>query len=219
MPPALVSRLLRATSADTVVTRSEPSWQRPNGRSGAHDRPTPGPSRAGAMSRIADLAERDGWVCWLCDGPIDPEASPGTPGSATVDHVVPRSRGGRTEPENLRLAHRRCNGARGNSLPELEWPAQLSLIDAAPLWQSLARILKRRAPEIIAVAPTVELGKDAAAWATDRLERFVGGQWITEVERVNDATEACLVRMELVGDPELRSAGRPASRRERPRRR
>ena len=171
------------------------------------------------MSRIADLAERDGWVCWLCDSPIDPAANPGTPGAATVDHVVPKSRGGRTEPENLRLAHRRCNGARGNSLPELEWPSEFSLIDGAPLWQSLARIMKRRAPEVVAVAPTVELADAAASWARARLERFVGGQWVSSVERVNDTTEACLVRMELVGDPDIAHPGRPSSRRERPRRR
>ena len=104
-------------------------------------------------------------------------------------------------------------------MPELEWPAELQLLDGAPLWQSLARILKRRAPEIIAVAPTVERANEAAAWATACLERFVGGRWESSVERVGDATEACLVRMELIGEPDLQSAGRPTSRRERPRRR
>ena len=45
-----------------------------------------------------------GDACWLC----------GQPGADTADHVVPRSRGGGNELDNLRPAHRRCNSARGN---------------------------------------------------------------------------------------------------------
>ncbi len=164
------------------------------------------------MSRIAQLAARDGWTCWLCEGPIDPDAPEGSPGQATVDHVVPKSRGGPTAPENLRLAHARCNGRRGNDLPELHWPDRFMLIDPAPLWQTLARILRRRAPEIIAVAPTRELADDAAEWARLRVERFVGGTWSTSIEPVGVSGDSCVIRLLLSGEPEITDVGRPLAR-------
>lgn len=163
------------------------------------------------MTKVEDLAARDGWVCWLCERPIDPDAIVGSPARATVDHVVPKSRGGPTEPANLRLAHARCNGRRGNDLPELIWPDRFMLIDAAPLWQSLARILKRRSPEIIAVAPTRDLAVEAAAWATFRVERFVGGRWHSELEVVG-SSDSHLIRLVLDGEPEITDVGRPLSR-------
>src|SRR5437867_12064203 len=46
---------------------------------------------------------RDGYVCWLC----------GLPGADTVDHVIPRARGGDDSDENLRAAHAQCNASRG----------------------------------------------------------------------------------------------------------
>jgi 5-methylcytosine-specific restriction endonuclease McrA len=40
--------------------------------------------------------------------------------SATFDHIIPRSQGGHDGLENLRLAHRRCNVARGNGVASIE---------------------------------------------------------------------------------------------------
>ena len=37
---------------------------------------------------------------------------------ATVDHIIPKSLGGTNIPENLQLAHKACNKAKGNTLPE-----------------------------------------------------------------------------------------------------
>ena len=162
------------------------------------------------MTRIEELAERDGWVCWLCEAPIDPGAVSGSPAMATVDHVVPRSRGGRTELGNLRLAHRRCNGARGNHLPELDWPDRFAAIDPAPRWQSVARIIRRRQPEIVAVIPTRELAQQAASWVELRVVRFVGGDWQASVEPLGDS-DSCVVRLELHGEPDIIDPGRPRS--------
>lgn len=136
---------------------------------------------------------------------------------ATVDHVVPRSRGGRTELANLRLAHRRCNGSRGNHLPELDWPLRFAPIDPAPLWQSVARIVRRRRPEIVAVIPTRELADEAAAWVRVRVERFVGGAWHATVEPLGDG-DSCVVRLGLSGEPDITDLGRPTGQDRRARR-
>jgi 5-methylcytosine-specific restriction endonuclease McrA len=59
-------------------------------------------------ARMRELVrETYGEVCWLCGKSI-PE------GAFSVDHVIPRSRGGGDEIENLRPAHGRCNSRRGN---------------------------------------------------------------------------------------------------------
>ena len=47
-----------------------------------------------------------GDICHLC----------ARPGADTKDHLLPLSRGGTDDIENLRPAHRICNGRRGNRL-------------------------------------------------------------------------------------------------------
>lgn len=44
----------------------------------------------------------------------------------TLDHIVPRSAGGRTRERNLRIAHKKCNSAR-NSTPEIYDPRTLEV--------------------------------------------------------------------------------------------
>lgn len=63
------------------------------------------------------VIDRDGpaLACWLCGKPIDQYAR-GAFGLA-LDHVVPRSMGGRDELENIEPAHQRCNTSRGNRPP------------------------------------------------------------------------------------------------------
>jgi hypothetical protein len=160
-------------------------------------------------SQLAALAARDGWVCWLCDAPIDPALPSTLPGAASIDHVVPRSRGGTSDLRNLRLAHRRCNGRRGARVPELEWPARFLALDTAPLWPAAARAVQRRRPEIVAVLPTRELATEAAAWATQRLTRVLGGDWSAVVDAVGSSTDACVVRVRVDGDIDLPDVGRP----------
>jgi 5-methylcytosine-specific restriction endonuclease McrA len=60
-------------------------------------------------ARISRLViERDGHECQL--------RLPGCTLVATADHVLPRSRGGTSDPENLRAACRSCNSRRGARL-------------------------------------------------------------------------------------------------------
>jgi hypothetical protein len=52
---------------------------------------------------------RDGHVCRLCGGPVDPDG-------IDIDHIVPYSKGGPTILENLRVTHSGCNRSRGNRM-------------------------------------------------------------------------------------------------------
>jgi len=72
-------------------------------------------ARAGKGAAVARtrILERDGWICGLCGGAIDPTLSFPHPLSAEVDHVTPIAVGGKTTPENLQAAHRSCNAAKG----------------------------------------------------------------------------------------------------------
>lgn len=65
------------------------------------------------LDRMAIFA-RDGWVCQICLEPVDYSADSLSDWYPSVDHVVPRSRGGSDEEQNLRTAHRWCNSVRGD---------------------------------------------------------------------------------------------------------
>lgn len=62
---------------------------------------------------VEDLAERDGAICSICDETVDMELRRPDPLSPSVDHLIPRARGGEDVPENLRLAHLVCNVRKG----------------------------------------------------------------------------------------------------------
>lgn len=56
-----------------------------------------------------EVFERDSWICWLCEEPIDREAVFPDGLSASLDHVIPLSRGGEHSRANTKCAHLRCN--------------------------------------------------------------------------------------------------------------
>ena len=64
------------------------------------------------------IYERDGWRCQLCGEPVDMCAPAHANLAPSLDHIVPRAHGGSDEPDNLRLAHRVCNSARGSRMEE-----------------------------------------------------------------------------------------------------
>lgn len=58
-------------------------------------------------ARLQRLLDENGWRCGLCRGPVLDIAD------ANLDHILPRSRGGRATLDNLQPAHITCNTLRG----------------------------------------------------------------------------------------------------------
>ena len=60
------------------------------------------------------LADRDSWICGICCAIINQELSWPDPGSLSVDHTLPLSKGGEHSYSNTQAAHLVCNISKGN---------------------------------------------------------------------------------------------------------
>lgn len=88
----------------TMVVKGNPAVRQPGRVSEAYLR-----------SRARCIAEET--ECWLCRKPVNKRLSGRHPLGPTADHVIPISRGGpQCDRTNMRLAHNRCNAARGNRM-------------------------------------------------------------------------------------------------------
>jgi hypothetical protein len=82
-------------------------------------------ARARAIGKIErydpiEIFERDSWVCGLCGVPVDKTKKHPDPFSASIEHIVPVSRGGSDTRDNVELAHLRCNVSRGTRMRDKE---------------------------------------------------------------------------------------------------
>lgn len=83
-----------------IVSRAWLEWHRARGRDPKKKRRLP--------SWLRDrVIARDGLVCKLCGDPVEPW-------DVHVDHIHPFSLGGADSPDNLQVAHSRCNIRKGN---------------------------------------------------------------------------------------------------------
>lgn len=64
------------------------------------------------------LAELQGWRCYLCGGLMCREYRPGEATWASLDHVIPLCRGGTWDADNLVAMHRHCNTWKRSALME-----------------------------------------------------------------------------------------------------
>lgn len=55
------------------------------------------------------ILERAGWICEICQLPIDRDAHPFHDRAPSVDHSIPVREGGSDDFDNLRASHRWCN--------------------------------------------------------------------------------------------------------------
>lgn len=82
------------------------------------------------------LAARAGFVCFWCNQPTRLEM--GYQNSATVEHLIPKSRGGSDSMSNLRSACYRCNTARGNTCSqEFALKASAFSHDQSKVWADI----------------------------------------------------------------------------------
>ena len=77
----------------------------------AHRTSRPPPGIGGTLFFVW---KRDRGICWLCGKTVRLRTSPRSPIRPTLDHIIPKSRGGEDKCRNYRLAHQECNVARGN---------------------------------------------------------------------------------------------------------
>jgi 5-methylcytosine-specific restriction endonuclease McrA len=59
------------------------------------------------------LAEAQNWRCCWCSRPVSIKRK--RRDSATIEHVIPKSKGGTSDPENLAMSCARCNSSRGST--------------------------------------------------------------------------------------------------------
>lgn len=136
------------------------------------------------MTRLPEVGERDGWRCWLCDEPVDPEMSVNDPRGPSIDSLTTRSkarskakskaqRGADAAEE--RLAHRGCNTKKGAVAAVVPWSGELFLVEPAPILATVERLERKGGREVVARCPTEADGEAAAAWLVDRISRLRPG--------------------------------------------
>ncbi len=123
------------------------------------------------MSDLNAVGERDGWRCWLCDEPVDPEASVNSDRGPSVDSG-PASKGRKGSAGAERLAHRACNTRKGKIAPVVQWAPGLFVVDAAPIVATVDRLERKGGQEVVARCPSRGDADQAGAWLLDRLSRY-----------------------------------------------
>lgn len=76
---------------------------------------------------LIDIFERDNWTCKICDKKIDDSLPYPNPMSASLDHIIPLSKGGSHTLNNVQSSHLSCNIKKKNKFIEKK-NGQLSII-------------------------------------------------------------------------------------------
>jgi len=105
----ITSRYKRAGKIPCCAECSRRRYQAHNAKKN-HKRRAAGPK----VISVHELAARDGAHCHICQHKVNLNLSGMAKWGPTIDHLLPVSLGGTNSPENLALAHRHCNIARGN---------------------------------------------------------------------------------------------------------
>ena len=131
------------------------------------------------MTRLDEIGEADGWRCWLCDEPVDPEMSVNDDRGPSIDSMTTRSKAKGKAADSVfgteRLAHRGCNTKKGAVAPVVEWPKDLFVSDPATIVTSVERLARKRGSEAMGRCPTEADAEAAAAWLVDRVGRLAPG--------------------------------------------
>lgn len=126
------------------------------------------------MSDLNEVGERDGWRCWLCDQPVDPDASVNSDlGPSTDSYAASKAKKGAKTVE--RLAHRQCNTMKGKVSPVVAWSSDLFVVDPSPIFEAVERLERKGGREIVARCPGQREADEASEWLLDRLSRLAPG--------------------------------------------
>lgn len=121
------------------------------------------------MSDLNEVGETDNWICWLCDKPVDPDASVNSDlGPSADSYWIAKGNKGASE----RLAHRQCNTMKGKIAPVIQWPKELLVSEPAPIIESVERLIRQGGREAIARCPSETDAKEVETWLHDRLSRL-----------------------------------------------
>ena len=146
-------------------------------------------SSAVRVSRLDEVGDRDGWRCWLCDEPVDPDRSVNDPRGPSIDSLTTKAkakgkgRGSAPGAGEERLAHRSCNTKKGAVAAAVPWSGDLFVVDPAPIIASVDRLSRRGGREVMARCPTSQDASDAGEWLVDRISRLRPDMTVTtEIE-------------------------------------
>jgi hypothetical protein len=126
------------------------------------------------MSDVTSVGDSDNWMCWLCDKPVDPDASINADLGPSVDsYAATRVKKGAASVE--RLAHRACNTMKGKVAPVVPWSPDLFVVDPSPIFEAVERLRAKGGREIVARCPDENDAREASEWLLDRLSRLAPG--------------------------------------------
>ena len=118
------------------------------------------------MSDLTAVGEQDNWICWLCDKPVDPDASVNSDlGPSTDSFAATRVKKGAVAIE--RLAHRQCNTQKGKISPVVPWSKDVFVVDPSPIFETVERLRKKEAGRL-----------SPAVLASRKPKRLLNGYWI-----------------------------------------
>lgn len=69
---------------------------------------------------MTTVFNRDGWICGICRCDIDPKLRHPNKRAATLDHIIPLSKGGQHFYGNIQAAHYSCNSKKRDRLTTFE---------------------------------------------------------------------------------------------------
>jgi hypothetical protein len=123
------------------------------------------------VTALHAVGDKDNWICWLCDKPVDQEASVNSDLGPSVDSfAATRVKKGSLAIE--RIAHRQCNTMKGKIAPVVPWSKEVFVVDPSPIFETVERLRKKGGREIIARCPGEQEANEASAWLLDRLSRL-----------------------------------------------
>ncbi len=120
-------------------------------------------------------------LCW--SGPAESLHAAFVYVSATLDHIVPHSRGGTNDPDNLAATCWPCNFGRGGYLLEemgLRDPRERAPIQDG--WDGLTRLLRHPVP----TQPRQKEDAPMAAARSPRMPRVPAPEWLAMVEGISE---------------------------------